>query len=173
MEVVSKEINRVKKNLIVDGIKYEKIGDEVYYTQELFNDKEIIGYMKANAVKVENDKSVYSHIIYDSDTEKDFAERLDKDPDVKLFVKLPNWFKIETPLGYYNPDWALVIEKDNEEKLYFVVETKGTTDKEGLREKEEGKITCGKKHFEALNLNVELPVRYEVQSDYKKFKVNI
>lgn len=173
MEGVAKEINRVKKNLIVDGIKYERIGDEVYYTQELFDDKEIIGYMKANAVKVENEKSVYSHIIYDSDIEKDFAERLDKDPDVKLFVKLPSWFKIETPLGYYNPDWALLIEKDNEEKLYFVVETKGTTDKDGLREKEDGKITCGKKHFEALNLEVEIPVKYEVQSDYKKFKLGI
>ncbi|MBK5242625.1 MAG: DEAD/DEAH box helicase family protein [Clostridium sp.] len=173
MELVAKEIKRVKKNLIVDGIKYEKTGDEVYYTQELFDDKEIIGYMKANAVEVKNQRSIYSHIIYDSYIEKDFAERLDKDPDVKLFVKLPSWFKIDTPIGDYNPDWAILIEKDNEEKLYFVVETKGTTDKEELREKEDGKITCGKKHFEALNIDVEMKVKYEVQSDYKKFKVNI
>ncbi len=66
---------------------------------------------------------------------------------MKLYIKLPDWFKIETPLGSYNPDWAVLIEKDNTEKLYFVVETKGSILSEDLREKEIKKIECGRKHL--------------------------
>lgn len=153
MEQVVEQINIAKRKLIIDGIEYEKIGDEVYWSQDMFKDEELIGYIKDNAIPV--DKSVYSHIIYDSTTiEKPFAERLNTDDDVKLFVKLPNWFKIDTPLGTYNPDWAIVLDKNGVERLYFVVETKGSVLKEDLRVIEANKIKCGLKHFAAISDDV-------------------
>ena len=153
----------------MDGIKYERIGDHEYYEQSLFDDRALIGYMKANAIEVSDDKSVYNYIKYDSLTEKHFAEQLNRDEDVKLFVKLPSTFKIDTPLGYYNPDWAVLIEKDDVEKLYFVVETKGTTDKDQLRFVEHEKILCGKKHFEAL----ETKAKYKLANDFREFKEEV
>lgn len=169
MEEVMKVINREKRNLIMDGIKYERIGDHEYFEQSLFEDKELIGYMKANAVEVSSDKSVYNYVRYDSEIEMEFAERLNNDEDVKLFVKLPSSFKIDTPLGYYNPDWAVLIDKDDVEKLYFVVETKGTTDRDQLRFVEHEKIICGEKHFEALETKAE----YRLASDFREFKEEI
>ncbi|MCP4553617.1 MAG: hypothetical protein GY834_16595, partial [Bacteroidetes bacterium] len=74
--------------------------------------------------------------------------------DVKVYAKLPAWFKIDTPLGSYNPDWAVLIERDGKEKLYFVVETKGTRFVDMLRPSEQAKIDCGRKHFKALDVNV-------------------
>lgn len=169
MEAVMKVINREKKKLIVDGIKYERIGDHHYYQQSLFENKELVGYMKANAVEVSKNKSVYDYIRYDSNTERAFAEKLNNDEDVKLFVKLPYSFVIDTPLGNYNPDWAILMEKEGVEKLYFVVETKGSTDQEDLRLKEDGKIQCGRKHFEALQTEVE----YKLADSYDMLKESI
>lgn len=169
MEAVMKIINREKRKLIIDGIKYEKIGDHEYYEQSLFENEELVGYMKANAVKVDDDKSVYNYIKYDSDTEKTFAEKLNNDEDVKLFVKLPGSFAIDTPLGNYNPDWAILVENDGVEKLFFVIETKGSTDQEDLRLREDGKIECGRKHFAALENGID----YDVASSYEQFKESI
>jgi type III restriction enzyme len=154
MEAIMKIINREKRKLIVDGIKYERIGDHAFYQQSLFEHQELVGYMKANAVEVSNDKSIYNYIRYDSFGERTFAEKLNNDEDVKLFVKLPSAFKIDTPLGNYNPDWAVLIEKEGSETLYFVVETKGSMEQEELRLKEHGKILCGRKHFEAIQTKV-------------------
>jgi len=169
MEAVMKIINREKRKLIIDGIKYEKIGDHEYYEQSLFENEELVGYMKANAVKVDDDKSVYNYIKYDSDTEKTFAEKLNNDVDVKLFVKLPGSFAIDTPLGNYNPDWAILVENDGVEKLFFVIETKGSTNQEDLRLREDGKIECGRKHFAALENGID----YDVASSYEQFKESI
>ncbi|WP_186576908.1 type III restriction-modification system endonuclease [Aquibacillus kalidii] len=169
MEAVMKIINREKRKLIIDGIKYEKTGDHEYYEQSLFENEELVGYMKANAVQVDNSKSVYNYIKYDSETEKTFAEKLNNDEDVKLFIKLPGSFVIDTPLGNYNPDWAILIEKDGVEKLFFVIETKGSTDQEDLRLREDGKITCGRKHFAAL----ENGVKYDVANSYEQMKENV
>lgn len=169
MEAVMKIINREKRKLIIDGIKYEKIGDHEYYEQSLFENEELVGYMKANAVKVDDSKSVYNYIKYDSDTERTFAEKLNNDEDVKLFVKLPGSFAIDTPLGNYNPDWAILVENDGVEKLFFVIETKGSTDQEDLRLREDGKIECGRKHFAALENGID----YDVASSYEQFKENI
>ncbi|MCZ9335509.1 restriction endonuclease, partial [Klebsiella pneumoniae] len=77
---------------------------------------------------LETQKSVYTHVVYDSaGIEKTFAEDLEKNEAVKVYAKLPSWFKIPTPLGSYNPDWAVVVDDSGQEKLYFVVETKGST----------------------------------------------
>lgn len=148
MDEVASIIKRKMRLMIVDGIKYEKVGDDEYYAQELFETEELSGYLSKNMIGSE--KSVYDYIIYDSDVEAKFAEKFEKNDSVKMYIKLPDWFKILTPLGSYNPDWGVLIEKDNIEKLYFVVETKGNILAEELREREYKKIQCGYKHFAAL-----------------------
>ena len=95
-------------------------------------------------------KSVFESVLYDSEIERSFADALERNESVKLYVKLPSWFKIPTPLGSYNPDWAVVVDHDGQEKLYFVVETKGSLVALDLRTGESDKIDCGAKHFEAL-----------------------
>lgn len=152
IEKVTKIIKREMKLLLRDGIKYYKIDDESYYAVELFQNEELLAYLNDNAVKSE--KSPFDHVIYDSDIEESFAKRFESDQSVKVYVKLPNWFKIETPVGNYNPDWAAVINKDGEEKLYFVLETKGTDVEGFLRPEEQAKIQFARKHFEAINTDV-------------------
>jgi type III restriction enzyme len=162
-------ITRNRHNLAIDGIRYVKLADEEYYVQEIFDSAELIANLDRNAIPVDN--SVYDHVIFDSQLESRFSESLDNDPDVKMFFKIPSRFKIETPIGTYNPDWAVYLEKNDEHKLYFVLETKGTTDLYGLSTPERQKIRCGKAHFDALNNGVvfsELPVK-----DWKSFKVSL
>jgi type III restriction enzyme len=93
-------------------------------------------------------------VVYDSEIERKFAEELDKREDIKLFVKLPQWFKIETPIGTYNPDWAIL--KHDDTVLYLVRETKGTKDFEKLRNSEADKIRCGRRHFEELKVSFDV-----------------
>jgi type III restriction enzyme len=138
--------------MIVDGIKYTKLGDEEYYAQELFESEELTGYLSKNMI--ESKKSVYEYVVYDSANEESFATSFENNNSVKLYAKLPGWFKIATPIGTYNPDWAVLIEVDGKDKLYFVLETKGDTMFDTLRPTEEAKIKCGRKHFEALGNEV-------------------
>lgn len=145
-------IQRKKMHALVDGIKYEKIGNNAFYAQELFETEELRGYLEQNMLEVKH--SLYTHIVYDSDTEYQFAKKLDTNDLVKLYAKLPSWFKIETPLGSYNPDWAILVEKDGAERLYFVIETKSSLFDEALRDAEKHKIHCGKAHFKALDTSV-------------------
>lgn len=169
LEKAMEIITRNRHNMAIDGIKYVKLAGEEYFAQEIFDSDELIAYIGKNAVKVEH--SVYDYVLYDSKTvEKPFAEKLDEDPDVKMFFKIPDKFKIETPIGSYNPDWAVFLEKDGEQKLYFILETKGTTSLFDLRPTERLKINCGRKHFEALDgvEFSELPVK-----DWTEFKVNL
>jgi type III restriction enzyme len=142
-------INEQMRLHIVDGIVYKKIGDLEYYSQELFQNEELIGYLKSNML--ESNKSPYEYVVYDSTIESELAREFERHQQVKVYVKLPDWFKIDTPLGTYNPDWAVLFEKDSEEKLFFVVESKGTMGIEFLRPSEQGKIECGKKHFAELS----------------------
>ena len=154
----SEAINRTKRLALVDGIKYTKIGDDHFYAQELFEQEELKGFLK-NILEVR--KSVYTHVVYDSQgVEKSFAEDLEKNESVKVYAKLPPWFKVPTPLGTYNPDWAVVVQHDTEEKLYFVVETKGSTWWDDLRHLEAAKIKCGERHFEAIAKHTQNPARY-------------
>ena len=152
-----------QRNEVVDGIKYTKIEDS--YSPELFKNEELYGYLKKNLIKSKH--SIYDYVKYDSKVECEFARKLENNPTVKLYVKLPQWFKIKTPIGNYNPDWAVMFEdENNEEKMYFVVETKGNTDYAGLRPDEQARIDCGKKHFKAINTNVNL----KVAKDFDEFK---
>lgn len=147
MDSAVRLIKRELHKLIIDGIKYEKI-DGQEYEMRLFEEAEIISYLN-NLVEVK--KSVYDAIEYDSEIEKRFAENLDAREDIKLFVKLPSWFKVDTPIGTYNPDWAIV--KHGDDTLYLVRETKGIKDFEKLRNIEADKIRCAKRHFEELQVD--------------------
>lgn len=143
-------IERNRHALAIDGIKYMKLAGEEYYVQEIFDSAELLANLDKNAIAVKN--SLYDYVIYDSSTvERPFAVALDEDPDVKMFFKIPSRFKIDTPIGTYNPDWAVYLEKNGEEKLYFVLETKGTDNLYGLRPEEQQKIHCGARHFRALD----------------------
>lgn len=135
--------------LLVDGIKYERVdgvGAEAEWEMLLFKNEELINYLSALAVN----KSVYEYVTYDSEVEREFAKRLDEREDIKLFVKLPGWFEIDTPVGKYNPDWAVI--KQNGQALYLVRETKSTREFLKLRTSEADKVRCGQKHFEALGV---------------------
>jgi type III restriction enzyme len=153
MEQVAQIITAKMRHMIVDGIKYTKIGDDEYYAQELFETEELSGYLYKNMI--ESRKSVYEYVVYDSANEENFAKSFEQNERVKMYAKLPSWFAIPTPLGSYNPDWAVLIEVDGKDKLYFVLETKGDITFDALRPKESAKIKCGKKHFEALGNEVE------------------
>jgi len=150
--VIKHEIHR----LLVDGIKYERIeatktGAE--WEMRLFRNEELINYLTALQVN----KSIYEYVVYESDVERRFAQRLDERDDIKLFVKLPSWFEIDTPVGGYNPDWAIV--KHDGQVLYLVRETKSTRDYLKLRTQEADKVRCGAKHFEELGVSFDVVTR--------------
>ena len=147
IELAAGIINRSKRLALVDGIKYQRIGAEDYYAQELFETEELSGYLKS---MIDANKSVHEQVVYQSDTERTFAEQLEKNEAIKVYAKLPGWFKVPTPLGNYNPDWAVLVEKDGAERLYFVVETKGSLFIDDIRDRESAKIKCGEAHFAAL-----------------------
>lgn len=159
IELAAETINRCKRMALVDGIKYQKLGDQHVYAQELFEKEELTGYLKN--MLMDTQKSIYEHVVYDSTTERDFADGLEKNDAIKLYAKLPGWFKVPTPLGTYNPDWAVLVEEDGAQRLYFVVETKSSLFTDDLRDKESAKIECGKAHFKALAVG-ENPARYVV-----------
>ncbi|MEC8067112.1 MAG: DEAD/DEAH box helicase family protein [Pseudomonadota bacterium] len=163
IDEVKEVIKREMRRFIVDGIKYHKIGDEHFYAQELFESEELIGYLNKNMIEAE--KSAYDHVVYDSDIESGLAQSFEKNDEVKVYAKLPGWFKIDTPLGSYNPDWAVLFELDGQEKLYFVVESKGTVFEDMLRDVEQAKIHCGHEHFKAIGEEA----RYMVASNYETF----
>ncbi len=147
-------INAIKNQIIIKGIEYVKKPDE-YYDQKLFSSETLSGYLGSEGnivpIDVSKNKTVYDYIVTDSATEKTFAKALDRDENVKFYIKMPDWFTVPTPLGPYNPDWAVFRTEDNGEKLYFVADTKGDTSSEQLRPHEKGKLRAGKKSFEALD----------------------
>ena len=142
-------INRCKRMSLVDGIKYQRLGDAHFFAQELFESEELVGYLRSMR---ESAKSVYEKVIHDSGVERAFAEALENNTAVKVYAKLPGWFVVPTPLGDYNPDWAVLVQHDGADRLYFVVETKSSAllADEARRGIENGKIHCGKVHFASL-----------------------
>ena len=110
---------------------------------------------------VDTQKSVYEQVVYDSGTEATFADGLEKNDAIKVYAKLPGWFRVPTPLGTYNPDWAVLVDRDGSERLYLVVENKSGLFTDDLRDKERAEIECGKAHFQALQVR-EAPAQYRV-----------
>lgn len=166
IDLAGEAINRCKRLAVVDGIKYQKLGDDDYYAQELFEQEELTGYLKN--MLLETKKSVYEQVVYDYGVEAAFADDLEKNEAIKVYAKLPGWFKVPTPLGTYNPDWAVLIDKDGTERLYLVVETKSSLFTDDLRDKESAKITCGQAHFKALEVR-ESSAKYVVAKSITKY----
>lgn len=158
---VAQKIEKAKGEAIAEGIKYTKLPDEDWYTMEDLDPGELKAYLGQNAWRPKSGKSLYSYVVYDSSTvEQPFAVELDLAEEVRVFAKLPSKFKIDTPLGSYNPDWAYVVEEDGERRVYFVVETKGGGNNNiRVSDAEKTKIRCARRHFEALQVDVEYDVR--------------
>ncbi|MFZ4525427.1 MAG: DEAD/DEAH box helicase family protein [Chlorobium sp.] len=151
MTETARMINRALHELIIDGIKYEPINGQ-YYEMRLFEAEEIEEYLsRLYTVQSTDNRTPFNYIAYDSGTEEEVAKLLDADDRVRFFCKLPRWFKVATPLGDYNPDWAVVV--DDTQKLYLVRETKSTIDRDKRRSTENKKVDCGKAHFKALGIN--------------------
>ena len=151
-------IKNVLNKLMINGIKYEKIGGQEY-EMRLFEDKEIETYLDNLYAVTKPGKTIANYVVIDSlsEPEKQFAEDCESNENVEFYIKLPRWFTIKTPIGDYNPDWALIFK--NEKKLYFVAETKSTDREFNLRESEGLKIKCGKSHFKEFE-----DVEYKVVS---------
>lgn len=153
-------INDQKATSIIEHITYD-VMDEKYGT-DVFTDRTIKGRLGTNAMKAK--KHLYDHIVYDSTNERDFATELDVNKDVAVYVKLPDGFYISTPVGHYNPDWAIAFYEGTVKHIYFVAETKGSMNSMQLRLIEESKIHCAREHFKAIS-NGE--VVYDVVDSYK------
>jgi type III restriction enzyme len=153
MAIASEAINRALHDMMLHGIQYEKIAGSVWEMTRFEKEfeKEVLRELHRLYEVQNQDKSLYDFVEFESEVERQFARDLDANEHVKLFIKLPRWFKIDTPIGAYNPDWAFVTER--EEKLYFVRETKSTLDADERRSKENQKILCGSKHFESIGVN--------------------
>ena len=157
---VAKLINDEKATAIIEHITYD-VMDEKYDTR-VFTDHTIKGRLGKNAMKTK--KHLYDHLVYDSTNEQSFAEDLDVNSDVAVYVKLPDGFYISTPVGKYNPDWAIAFYEGNIKHIYFVAETKGSMNSMQLRLIEESKIHCAREHFKAISKG---NVVYDVVDSYK------
>ncbi|MDO4664225.1 MAG: DEAD/DEAH box helicase family protein [Erysipelotrichaceae bacterium] len=153
-------INDEKATAIIQHITYDVLDDK--YGTDIFTDPTIKGRLGENAMKAK--KHLYDHIVYDSKNERDFATELDVNKNVAVYVKLPNGFYISTPVGHYNPDWAIAFYEGTVKHIYFVAETKGSMNSMQLRLIEESKIHCAREHFKAIS-NGE--VVYDVVDSYK------
>ncbi len=163
IDETARAINRVKRRLAVDGVKYHRTGE--HYDMTLFENDELQAYlydaaMKSGAVAVTDlAKTIYDYVAVDSEVEREFMQSLEDNTDVKFYIKLPSWFKIDTPVGKYNPDWAVAF--DGDERIYFVAETKGSDDinDNHLSANERAKITAVRQHFAEINVPYAAPVR--------------
>ena len=163
IDETAQAINRVKRRLAVDGVKYHRTGE--HYDMTLFENSELQTYlydaaMKSGAIAVgDQAKTIYDYVAVDSEVEREFMQSLEDNADVKFYIKLPGWFKIDTPVGTYNPDWAVAFDGDR--RIYFVAETKGSDDinDNHLSTNERSKITAAQAHFATLGVRYVAPVR--------------
>jgi type III restriction enzyme len=141
-------INEEKATVIIQHIAYNKLNDS--FGTEIFTEPTLKGKLGVNAIAA--NKHLYDYVIFDSvKTEKPFAEQLDISSEVSVYVKLPKGFYISTPVGKYNPDWAIAFNEGAVKHVYFVAETKGNISTMELREVESAKISCARKHFQAIS----------------------
>ncbi|NLI91949.1 MAG: DEAD/DEAH box helicase family protein [Peptococcaceae bacterium] len=152
-------INEQKATTIIQHITYNKL-DAVYDTT-IFTEPSLKGQLGVNAMAAK--KHLYDHILYDSSNERVFAESVDTSNEVAVYVKLPNGFFISTPVGKYNPDWAIAFHEGKVKHIYFVAETKGSMSTMQLRMVEEAKIHCAREHFKAISTD---SVVYDVVDSY-------
>lgn len=144
---VSKLINEQKASQIINHIQYNILEDE--YGMDLFYDNAETAKL-SDEYLLESKKGIYNFVKVDSNTERKFKESLEQYEDVRVYVKLPGKFSIRTPLGNYNPDWAIAFREGSVKHIYFVAETKGSMSSLQLKQAEKAKIECAKAHFRAL-----------------------
>ena len=163
IDETARAINRVKQRLAVDGIKYHITGE--CYDMTLFENGELQAYLydvatKSGAIAVTDQaKTIYDYVAVDSEVEREFMRSLEDNADAKFYIKLPGWFKIDTPVGKYNPDWAVAFDGDR--RIYFVAETKDSDDihDNHLSANERSKITAARQHFAEIDVPYIAPVR--------------
>ena len=163
IDETAQAINRVKRRLAVDGVKYYRTGE--HYDMTLFENSELQTYLydaavKSGAIAVgDQAKTIYDYVAVDSEVEREFMQSLEDNASVKFYIKLPGWFKIDTPVGKYNPDWAVAFDGDR--RVYFVAETKGSDDinDNHLSNNERSKITAARQHFAEIEVPYVAPVR--------------
>ena len=153
-------INDEKATAVIEHITYNMLDE--HYENDVFTEPTIRGKLGVNAMKA--NKHLYDHIVYDSTNEKDFATELDTNSNVAVYVKLPSGFYISTPVGHYNPDWAIAFYEGKVKHIYFIAETKGSMKSMQLRLVESSKIHCAKEHFKAISSD---SVVYDVVDSYK------
>lgn len=148
-------ITQALAEIVTDGVKYEAIGGSVYALRELRKDgSQEKQFFMDNLYEVKNQqKTDFDYVVFDSATEREFAALLDSREDIRFFTKLPPKFKVDTPVGAYNPDWAIGKHEDGEDRIYLVRETKSTADPHLLRPSERAKIAAAKLHFKAINID--------------------
>ncbi len=152
-------INDEKATVIINHITYDVLEDA--YDTNIFTKKSIKGRLDSNAMEAK--KHLYDYLVYDSTNEKKFAEDLDASSQVAVYVKLPSGFYISTPVGRYNPDWAIAFYEGSVKHIYFIAETKGSMDSMQLRKIEESKIHCAREHFRRISSD---EVMYDVVDSY-------
>ncbi|WP_024441288.1 DEAD/DEAH box helicase family protein [Mycobacterium sp. UM_WGJ] len=152
--MVKRALQAELAKIVVEGIQYEKIAGSVYELRELQKDgEEEKEHFLDQMYKVQHtQKTDFDYVVFDSEVERQFAELLDSREDIKLFMKLPSKFKIDTPVGPYNPDWAIIKHEEGEDRIYMIRETKSTLDDSKLRPSESAKIKAAKQHFEAIGV---------------------
>lgn len=153
-------INDQKATAIIQHITYHVLDDR--YDTDVFTEPTLKGRLGTNAMKA--DKHLYDHILYDSTNERDFAKDLEIKSEVAVYVKLPDGFYISTPVGRYNPDWAIAFYEGKVKHIYFVAETKGSMRSMQLRDIEKAKIHCAREHFKAISSG---DVVYDVIDSYQ------
>lgn len=156
----SELINDEKATAIIQHITYNALDE--HYETDIFTEPTIKGKLGTNAMKAK--KHLYDHIVYDSSNEQKFAEQLDTDANVAVYVKLPDGFYISTPVGKYNPDWAIAFYEGSVKHIYFIAETKGAMRSMQLRMIEDAKIHCAREHFKTISSE---NVVYDVIDSYK------
>ena len=159
-------INDEKATAVIEHITYDVLDD--HYGTDIFTDPTIKGRLGINAMKAK--KHLYDHIVYDSARERDFAAELDVNTNVAVYVKLPDGFYIATPVGHYNPDWAIAFYKGSVKHIYFVAETKGSMRSMQWRTIEQSKIHCAKEHFKAISGD---NIVYDVVDSYKSLLTKV
>ena len=157
---VSNLINEQKATVIIEHITYNKLEDA--YDTDIFTEPELKSITLNNSIEV--NKNLYNYLVFDSDVEKKFGEDLDRNENVSVYVKLPKGFYINTPVGHYNPDWAIAFNEGSVKHIYFVAETKGSMETMQLKSIEQAKIDCARVHFKAISSD---SVQYDVVDNYQ------
>jgi type III restriction enzyme len=160
--IVIQLVNEQKASTIIEHITYNTL-EESWTAKEIFSDNTISGEYGQNIIEAR--KHLYDKLRYDSAIEKKLAEDMDIADAVELYIKLPSGFFIHTPMGKYNPDWAIAFREGDIKHIYFVAESKGSDNELQLRGIENAKIECARRHFEKISGG---SVKYGVVSSFEE-----